>query len=149
MGGGSCWKYFKQNKWNDFDSDTSKQIEETIKQAWKSGHSGIISFPITKGSYFKDHPGLHFCRVRLNHVIKDASLGNKETGNELPMKRNEALFLSKRKQNKKQIHNNQQHRNKKQNKPKHSNQKQIMYKVMIPTSNGIQPVLMTQQQLQQ
>eukprot|EP01084_Bolivina_argentea_P291710 501373_1 len=96
----STWKFFQQNKWNEFSFTTSQQIDEAIQKAWNNTtQSQIITIPITEGPYFRDHPGVYFCRIILDRFINEGTLENKETGIEQPMKRDKPLQLVQRNSN--------------------------------------------------
>eukprot|EP01084_Bolivina_argentea_P192786 330886_1 len=111
----STWKFFQQNKWNEFSFATSQQIDKAIQKAWNTTQSQIVTHPITEGPYFRDHPGVYFCRIRLDRSINEGTLENKETGIEQPMKRDEPLQLTQRKRNKYHSNNNHRSKNRKHN----------------------------------
>eukprot|EP01084_Bolivina_argentea_P257116 433103_1 len=67
---GCVWKWDNNGIWKEYDTITSKQIDNEIAKRWYNSHDCHICFLLTKGSYFnqKQNKGIYICHIQLNQA---------------------------------------------------------------------------------
>ena len=91
------WKFEENDKWKDFDSAASKQIDDELTRQWHDGQS-TIQFEMKEGPWFSQdkNKGVYMCKIQLNSnksKITSVMQHNTKTGFCRKMTRDPLFFL--------------------------------------------------------